>query len=93
MLFKEWNIQTILYFEKETEACQLIITDQFVRVDCYGMTEYSMNKVIVILDKYNCPLYDSTMMFDLMVQIHRYMVWWKFISHKNWVRRKTQKGV
>ena len=39
---------------------QLMITDQFVRVDCYGMTEYSMNKVIDILDKYNCPLYDST---------------------------------
>ena len=37
-----------------------MITDQIVRVDCYGMTEYSMNKVIDILDKYNCPLYDST---------------------------------
>jgi hypothetical protein len=58
--FKEWNIQKSLYFEKGDEAFQLMITNQFVRADCYGMTEYNMNRIIDILYKYDCPLYDST---------------------------------
>lgn len=57
--FKDWNIQKGLYFEKGEESFQLMITNQFVRADCYGMTEYNMNKIIDILYKYDCPLYDS----------------------------------
>lgn len=58
-VFRDWKMQKGLYFEKLDEGFQLMITKQFVRVDCYGMTEYSMNKIIDILDKYKCPLYDS----------------------------------
>lgn len=58
--FKEWKIQESLYFEKGDEAFQLMMTNQFVRVDCYGMTEDNMNRIIDILYKHDCPLYDST---------------------------------
>ena len=36
-----------------------MITKQFVRVDCYNLTEYNMNRIIDIMLKYECPLYDA----------------------------------
>jgi len=59
-IFKDWINYNNMYYEKGNESFQLMITNQFVRVDCYGMTEMSMNMIIDILLKYNCPLYDST---------------------------------
>ena len=59
-IFKDWKNDNDTYYEKDKEAFQLMITKQFVRVDCYGMTETSMNNIIDILFKYNCPLYDSS---------------------------------
>ena len=38
---------------------QLFTTIQFVRVDCYSVSEIHMNKIIDVLIKYDCPLYDS----------------------------------
>ena len=35
------------------------MTKQFVRVDCYSMTEKNINKIIDVLLKYECPLYDA----------------------------------
>lgn len=57
--FKNWSIQKENFFEEGNQAFQLMVTNQFVRVDCYGMTEYNMNKIIDILYKYDCPLYDA----------------------------------
>lgn len=56
--FKEWKIDDRFY-EKENEAFELMYTNQFVRVDCYGLSEHHMNKIIDIMDKFECPLYDS----------------------------------
>lgn len=57
--FSSWNSQDDGYFENGDEAFQLMITKQFVRVDCYNLTEYNMNRIIDIMLKYECPLYDA----------------------------------
>ena len=58
-VFKDWENYGKDYYEKSNESFQLMLSNQFVRVDCSGMTEMNMNKIIDILLKYNCPLYDS----------------------------------
>lgn len=57
--FAEWKHSDDSYFENGDEAFELFISKQFVRVDCYSMTEQNMNKIIDILLKYDCPLYDA----------------------------------
>lgn len=57
--FKDWTLRSNLCFEKGEEAFQLMITSQFVRADCYGMTGNNMNRIIDILHHFDCPLYDS----------------------------------
>lgn len=57
--FSSWKSEDERYFEKGDEAFELMITNQFVRVDCYSVSEYNMNKIIDIMLKYDCPLYDS----------------------------------
>ena len=57
--FAEWNRSDDFYFEKQREAFELYLTKQFVRVDCYRMTEQNINKIIDVLLKYDCPLYDA----------------------------------
>lgn len=57
--FFSWRSQDDKYYENNNEAFQLMITKQFVRVDCYNLTEYNMNKIIDIMLKYECPLYDA----------------------------------
>jgi len=57
-VFSDWY-EDNFYFEKGDEAFDLMVTPQFVRTDCYGMTEDNMNKIIDILYEYGCPLYDS----------------------------------
>lgn len=39
-------------------AFQIFTTIQFVRIDCYGMEGDDMNRLIDVMNKYNCPLYD-----------------------------------
>lgn len=57
--FKEWKNYNNVFFEKDDEFFELMLTRQFVRVDCYGMTVCNINKIIDIMDSFNCPLYDS----------------------------------
>jgi len=59
IIFKEWKNYNNTYFEKDNEAFELMVTKQYVRVDCYGIKAYNMNKIIDIMNKYDCPLYDS----------------------------------
>lgn len=57
--FSEWeNINGQCYVKAESEI-QLFITEQFVRADCYSVAEMDLNKIIDILLKYDCPLYDA----------------------------------
>ena len=58
-VFRDWENHNNKFYEKGSESFELMLTKQFARVDCYGMTENSMNKIIDILNEYNCPLYDS----------------------------------
>ena len=58
-MFRDWTNQNNSYFEKDDEAFELMLTSQFVRVDCHGLTERNMNKIIDIMLEYDCPLYDS----------------------------------
>ena len=57
--FNDWKYNAQNYFEKENESFQLMIITQFVRCDCYSMSEFNMNRIIDIMLKYDCPLYDS----------------------------------
>lgn len=57
--FQSWRGQDEQYYENGEEAFQLMITKQFVRTDCYNLSEYNMNKIIDIMLKYDCPLYDA----------------------------------
>lgn len=57
--FIKWINNDNKYYEKDNEAFELMTTEQFVRVDCYEMTADNMNKIIDIMIKYDCPLYDA----------------------------------
>ena len=58
-VFKEWENNNNQFYERGNESFDLMVTKQFVRADCYEMTESSMNKIIDIMIEYDCPLYDS----------------------------------
>ena len=47
-----------LNYEKDGEAFQITITDQFLRVDCYGVSIDNMNEMIEIAKSHRLPLYD-----------------------------------
>lgn len=57
--FKVWERLSPTCFEKGNSCFEIMITKQFVRVDCYSMSERDMNVIIDIMDEYKCPLYDS----------------------------------
>ncbi|MGB8455898.1 MAG: hypothetical protein WCD89_26735 [Anaerocolumna sp.] len=57
--FKDWERCGQYDFESDDRgAFQVMVTKQFVRIDCYGMSKFVMNKFIDILSDYDCPLYD-----------------------------------
>jgi len=58
-VFKDWENSNNKFYEKGDEAFELMLTKQFARTDCYGMTQGNMNKIIDILAVYDCSLYDS----------------------------------
>lgn len=58
--FANWEQISPSFFENGGESFQLYITRQFVRADCYNVTELNMNRIIDIMLKYGCKLYDST---------------------------------
>jgi len=64
--FTDWDKKSDCDFESGNAAFQIFTTEQFVRIDCYGVSDDDMNKIIDILFKYDCPLYDSqiSMRFD-----------------------------
>ena len=66
-IFNNWKSESELFFEENGESFQLMVSKQFVRVDCYNVKETNMNHIIDILRKYECPLYDPIIdvRFDL----------------------------
>lgn len=59
--FASWNRLDETHFEKNEEMIEIYTTSQFVRFDCYGVSEQNMNVLIDIMQTYDCPLYDSSM--------------------------------
>ncbi len=61
--FEDWKINESNNFDIENPngdgSFQIFTTSQFVRFDCYRMNGDNMNRIIEIMDKYDCPLYDS----------------------------------
>lgn len=58
--FKNWENLDKKTFENTSGngAFQIFTTKQFVRFDCYGIDVEDMNRIIDVMIKYNCPLYD-----------------------------------
>jgi len=57
--FKSWK-KDGNFFEKGSQSFELTMTDQFVRVDCYGVEMDNLNRIIDIMLKFDCPFYDSS---------------------------------
>lgn len=55
---KDWQQLDHNTWEGESAAFQLYTTSQFFRVDCYGVLEEEMNRIIDVLSEFGCPLYD-----------------------------------
>ncbi|GAA0725911.1 hypothetical protein GCM10009430_32280 [Aquimarina litoralis] len=67
--FTDWKMEeSNIDYEnpKGNGAFQIFNTKKFVRFDCYGMEGEDMNRIIDVMDKYDCPLYDPqvTQRFD-----------------------------
>lgn len=45
--------------EETDEVIEIYTTSQFVRFDCYGVSEEHMNTLIDVMLEYGCRLYDS----------------------------------
>ena len=57
-LFVDWEKLSDCDYESDNGAFVITTTEQFVRFDCSGMRQEDINKLIDVLDKYGCPLYD-----------------------------------
>ena len=58
-VFSHWNYQQENTFESDgTGAFEIFTTSQIIRFDCYGMDANDMNRLIDIMLKFGCPLYD-----------------------------------
>ncbi len=58
--FAGWKTENITDFENHDGKGAFVImyTNQFFRFDCYGMEGEDMNRIIDIMHRYQCPLYD-----------------------------------
>lgn len=58
--FSEWEKSDDNHLEFNNEMIEIFTTDQFVRFDCYSVSEDNMNKLIDIMLEFDCRLYDSS---------------------------------
>lgn len=59
--FTDWEMEdSNIDYEnpKGKGSFQIYTTKQFVRFDCYRMKGEDMNRIIDVMYKYDCPLYD-----------------------------------
>lgn len=57
--FSSWNKLDEWHYEQDGQMIEVFTTEQFVRFDCYCVSEENMNKLIDIMLAYDCRLYDS----------------------------------
>jgi hypothetical protein len=55
---KSWKKVDDLSWESSQGSFQLFTTEQFLRIDCYGLAGEDMNVFIDIASEFGCPLYD-----------------------------------
>lgn len=59
-VFGNWEKLDDNHLVFDDEVIEIFTTDQFVRFDCYGVSEDNMNKLIDIMLEFDCRLYDSS---------------------------------
>ena len=57
--FSGWNWVNEKNFIQDEQMIEVYMTEQFIRFDCHNVAAEHMNAIIDILNKYECPLYDS----------------------------------
>lgn len=57
--FSSWDKSERWHYEQNGQMIEVFATEQFVRFDCYCVSEENMNKLIDIMLAYDCRLYDS----------------------------------
>lgn len=58
-VLSSWNKLDEAHYENGEEMVELFTTTQFVRFDCYQVSEEHMNMLIDVMLEYECPLYDA----------------------------------
>lgn len=59
-VFCDWEKLDDNHLAYDEEVIEIYTTEQFVRFDCYGVSEENMNKLIDIMLEFDCRLYDSS---------------------------------
>jgi len=59
-IFGDWEKLDDNHLVFNDETIEIFTTDQFVRFDCYGVSEDNMNKLIDIMLEFDCRLYDPS---------------------------------
>ncbi len=57
--FVTWHKSDAVHYENGEEMIEVFTTSQFLRFDCYEVSEQHMNRLIDIMLEYGCPLYDA----------------------------------
>ena len=57
--FSTWKKLDATHYKKDSAIIEVYTTPQFVRFDCYDVSEDNMNQLIDIMLVYDCPLYDA----------------------------------
>lgn len=57
--FAEWERPDTTHYERDDELIEVYTTPQFVRFDCYDVSEDNMNQLIDVMLAFGCPLYDA----------------------------------
>ena len=58
--FSDWEKLSDNVWEYDDESIEIYTTEQFVRFDCYGVSQDNMNKLIDIMIDFDCCIYDSS---------------------------------
>ena len=58
-VFSDWNrIDDVTFEAPNGGVFQVYTTLLLFRVDCYGIDQENMNKIISVANEFGCPLYD-----------------------------------
>lgn len=58
--FADWHIHGNEYEKSDGQYFEVTYSNQFFRVDSYGVTADELNRIIDVLAKHGCPVYDAS---------------------------------